>query len=143
MALWGRGLQFQIGLFATKLMCREMEWFKINYLKPGAEQMGKMIHLVCTLFLHISPDSQCLRGSCCTARKKLTRQCIWHLGLPCRPITPLPLRSEEEPPLSLSAPLTVTTHFDKAIPCQRGQKKAVAMHLNKVRSLEYSPEIKC
>lgn len=40
-ALQGRGRQFQIGLFAAKLMCREMERFKINYLKPGAEQMGK------------------------------------------------------------------------------------------------------
>lgn len=120
-----------------------MEWFKINYLKPGAEQMGKMIHLVWTLLLHISPDSPCLCGSCCTAHKKLTCQWTWHLGLACHPVTPLPLRSEEEAPLSPSAPLTVTIHIEKAIPYQWGQKKAAAMQVAEVWSLGYSLEIKC
>jgi len=109
-------------------------------VKPGAEQMAKTIHLICTLFLHISPDSQCLHGSCCTVHKKLTCQWIWHLGLPCRAITPLPLRSEKELPASLSAPLTVTIDFEKAIQYHEGHKKAVAMQLTEVRNLEYSLE---
>lgn len=92
-----------------------MKWFKINYLKPGAEQMGKIMHLECTLFLHISPDSQCPPGSCCTGHKKLTSHWIWCLGLLCCPIPPLPLQSEEKLLLSLSVSLTVTTLFEKTI----------------------------
>lgn len=122
---WGRGLQFQIGLFAAKLMCWEMERFKINYLKPGAEQMGKMIHLVCTLFLHISPDSECLCGRCCTVHKKLTCHWLWHVGLPCRSITPLPLHSKDELLLGHITLLTGTIRFVKAIQLKKGQKKAV------------------
>lgn len=61
---------------------------------------------------HLTLNVSMAAAAPCT--KKLTRHRIWHLGVPCHPVTPLPLWSEEQFPLGLSTPLTGTLHFEKA-----------------------------
>lgn len=89
-----------------------MKRFKINYLKPGAEQMGKMMHLECTLFLHISPDSQWLHGSSCRVHKKLKPLDLVRWS-PVLHHSPTAITEWRENYYSVSLFLSVTIRFEK------------------------------